>query len=197
MKVITRLSTTEDAEETLRDACLRGMAVSWFRAFVLMLAAGSFCILAAETIDRVLAVVAGQIITLSDVTAARALGLQSSGNATDPVRVVLSKLMDRELVLAEVERYAPPEPAADALDREIDGIRARFPSAEAFTAALAQSGLDERRLREIVRQDLRIRAYQDQRFAAADPARRQTLIDEWVAGLRRRTDIIDLYIQSK
>jgi hypothetical protein len=62
----------------------------------------------AETIDRVLAVVAGQIITLSDVNAARALGLQSPGDAGDPVRVVLSKLVDRELVLAEVERYAPP-----------------------------------------------------------------------------------------
>ncbi|PYR47280.1 MAG: hypothetical protein DMF89_19360 [Acidobacteria bacterium] len=42
----------------------------------------------AETIDRVLAVVAGQIITLSDVTAARDLGLQTPGSATDPVRAV-------------------------------------------------------------------------------------------------------------
>ena len=36
---------------------------------------------AAETIDRVLAVVAGQVILLSDVTAARDLGLQSSDGA--------------------------------------------------------------------------------------------------------------------
>ena len=151
----------------------------------------------AETIDRVLAVVAGQIITLSDVTAARALGLQSPGNAADPVRVVLSKLMDRELVLAEVERYAPPEPPPDAVDREIDAIRTRFPSADSFDAALARSGLDDKRLREIVRQDLRIRTYEEQRFAAADPARRQTLVDEWIAGLRRRADIIDLYLQQK
>jgi hypothetical protein len=151
----------------------------------------------AETIDRVLAVVAGQIITLSDVTAARALGLQSPGNAADPVRVVLSKLMDRELVLAEVERYAPPEPPPDVVGREIDAIRARFPSSDAFDAELARSGLDDKRLREIVRQDLRIRTYEEQRFAAADAPRRQTLIDEWVAGLRRRADIIDLYLQSK
>jgi len=151
----------------------------------------------AETIDRVLAVVAGQIITLSDVTAARALGLQSPGDAGDPVRAVLSKLMDRELVLAEVERYAPPEPAAAAVDREIDAIRARFPSGETFETELARSSLDDRRLREIVRQDLRIRTYEEQRFAAADPERRRTLIDEWVAGLRRRADIIDLYLQSK
>ena len=41
---------------------------------------------AAETIDRVLAVVAGQLITLSDVTAARDLGLQTAEGAADPVR---------------------------------------------------------------------------------------------------------------
>jgi len=145
----------------------------------------------AETIDRVLAVVAGQIITLSDVTAARA------GNTADPVRAVLSKLIDRELVLAEVERYAPPEPPAGAVEREIDAVRARFPSTETFDEALARSGLDDTHLRERVRQDLRIRIYEDQRFAAADPGRRQTLIDEWVAGLRRRAEIIDLYLTTR
>ena len=162
----------------------------------------TFCItpsrrVSAETIDRVLAVVAGQIITLSDVTAARALGLQSPGNAVDPVRAVLSKLMDRELVLAEVERYAPPEPPADAIDREVDSIRTRFPSSQAFDAALGGSGLNDKHLREMVRQDLRIRMYEEQRFAAADPARRQTMIDDWIVGLRRRADIIDLYLQSR
>ena len=144
-----------------------------------------------------LAVVAGQIITLSDVTAARDLGLQMPGSATDPVRAVLSKLVDRELVLSEVDRYAPPEPPGEAIDREIDAIRARFPSADAFAETLARSGLDDRHLREIVRQDLRIRGYELQRFASADPVRRQTLIDEWVAGLRRRADIIDLYLATK
>jgi len=192
-------STREDTEDAKRSG---RFAVSWFRGFVascwllLILVAHSICA-SAETIDRVLAVVAGQIITLSDVTAARELGLQSTANAPDPIRAVLSKLMDRELVLAEVERYAPPEPPADAIDREVARIRGRFSSAAGFESALAQSGLDERRLREIVRQDLRIRAYEDQRFAAADPDRRQMLIDEWVAGLRRRTDIIDLYLQQK
>jgi hypothetical protein len=151
----------------------------------------------AETIDRVLAVVAGQIITLTDVTAARDLGLQDAASATDPVRAILSKLIDRELVLSEVDRYAPPEPPSEAIDREVDAIRARFPTPDAFAQTLARSGLDDRHLREIVREDLRIRGYELQRFASADPVRRQTLIDEWVAGLRRRADIIDLYLATK
>ena len=153
--------------------------------------------LAAETIDRVLAVVAGQIITLSDVTAARELGLQSAAPNPDPIRGMLSTLIDRALVLSEADRYAPPEPPAEAIEREVDAIRARFPTGEAFDAALARAGLDDRHLREMIRQDLRIRDYEEQRFAAADPARRQALIDDWVAGLRRRADVIDLYLQRK
>ena len=150
----------------------------------------------AETLDRVMAVVAGQIITLTDVVAARDLGLETPGNAADPNRAVLSKLIDRELILAEVERYAPPEPTADAVDREVAAVRTRFVSQAALDAALARSGIDERHLRETLRQDLRIRAYLDQRFNGTED-RRQALIDEWLAGLRRRADVIDLYIATR
>jgi hypothetical protein len=152
--------------------------------------------LSAETIDRVLAVVAGQLITLSDVTAARDLGLQSADNASDPVRAILSKLIDRELILAEVDRYAPPEPTAVAVDREIERISARFPSADGLAAALARSGIDERQLRETVRQDLRMRAYLDQRFTTAQD-RRQALMDDWMTGLRRRGEVVDLYLSGR
>jgi len=146
----------------------------------------------AETIDRVLAVAAGHVIMLSDVTAALEFGWVTPDPSSDPVREVLSKLIDRELVLAEVDRYAPPEPSDEAVDREVATARARFPSASAYQAALARTGIDEKHLHETVRQNLRIRAYQDQRFTPANP-RRQALIDEWVAGLRRRGDFVNLY----
>ncbi len=168
-------------------SCVRGLCAA------LLL---SSCAAAAETIDRVLAVVAGQLITLTDVTAARDLGLQSADNVPDPVRAILSKLIDRELILAEVDRYAPPEPTAEAVDREVGRIRARFPSPDALAATLARSGVDEKHLLEMVRQDLRIRAYLDQRFASAQE-RRQTLMDEWVTGLRRRGEVIDLYLSGR
>jgi hypothetical protein len=150
----------------------------------------------AEIIDRVLAVVAGQVITLSDVAAARELGLQSAEGASDPVRAVLTKLIDRELELAEAERYAPPEPSAEAVDRAVGAIRARFPSVRAFEDALARSGIDDQHLRETLRQDLRIRAYEDQRFAGAGD-RRAAVYAEWMAGLRRRGDVSDLYLAGR
>jgi hypothetical protein len=150
----------------------------------------------AETIDRVLAVVAGQLITLSDVTAARDLGLQSADGAADPVRAILTKLIDRELVLAEVDRYAPPEPTAAAVDGELQRVRARFASQAEVDAALARSGIDEKNLRETLRQDLRTRAYLDQRFTASSD-RRTKAIEDWLAGLRRRGDVIDLYLPAE
>jgi hypothetical protein len=171
-------------------------------------AAIAFCILAfglcgsmsriavAETIDRVLAVVAGDLITLSDVNAAIALGLVAPARTSDPIREVLSQLIDRELELAEVERYAQPEPTAEALDNAVQMVRARFATSQAFEAVLARSGIDQQHLRETMRENLRIRAYLDQRFAAGG-ARRQQLIDDWLSGLRRRAEILDVYAASR
>jgi peptidyl-prolyl cis-trans isomerase SurA len=148
---------------------------------------------AAEVIDRVLAVVAGELIMQSDVRAGRELGLISAGDAADPERAVLSQLIDRALILDEVERYAPPEPPAEAIDRAFRGVRARFGSDEAFATALARVGFDEPQLRAILRQNLRIRAYLDQRFAGETPERGEAIIAAWVAGLRSRATIVDLY----
>jgi hypothetical protein len=152
----------------------------------------------AEIIDRVLAVAAGQVIMLSDVTAALDFGLVPADGATDRIGAALSKLIDRGLVLIEANRYAPPEPAEDAVERELAGVRGRFQSAAAFDAALEHSGLTEAQLRATLRENLRIRAYIAQRFTGADSeARRQMLIDEWLAGLRQRSDVIDLYATAR
>jgi hypothetical protein len=150
----------------------------------------------AEVIDRVLAVVSGSLITLSDVNAAFDLGLVTPRPSNDPIREVLSTLIDRELQLAEVDRYAPPEPAAVDVDREVQTVQSRFPSPEAFAAVLARSGIDLAHLRETVRENLRIRAYLEQRFSATS-GRRQQVVDDWIAGLRRRADIIDLYLVGR
>jgi hypothetical protein len=188
-----------------------------------------------EIIDRVLAVAAGNLIMLSDVRAALEFGLVSPGSTPDPVREVLSRLIDRALVLAEVDRYAPPEPSAGAVDHAVQAVRLRFSTPEAFAAALARVGMGDKYLRETLREDLRIRAYLDQRFTVVAPTeddlgrhyrdhpdaftrngrlipfdearqdvaqavvtdRRRALVDEWMAGLRRRAEIADLYAPSR
>jgi hypothetical protein len=152
----------------------------------------------AETIDRVLAVAGGQVILLSDVSAALDLGLVSDDGAADRVGAALAKLISRNLVLVEANRYAPPEPADADVEKELSAVRARFPSAAAFNAVLERSGLTELQLRVILRENLRIRAYIAQRFTGAeDETRRLMLIDEWVAGLRQRSDVVDLYATAR
>jgi hypothetical protein len=184
----------------------------------------------AEIIDRVMAIVGGQPILASDVAAAQEFGLIAVEADSDPGRTLLSRLIDRALVLVEVERYAPREPDPGAIDRRLDQVRSRFPSGGSFEAALSRVGLNDRQLRERLRQDLRIAAYFDQRFPVAAPTdddvltvyreyperfirqgqmaplgdvraeiveglvaeRRRTRVDEWVTGLRRRAQVVDL-----
>jgi len=119
-----------------------------------------------QTIDRVMASVGGRIVTLSDVRAARELGLVAAPSQAGGTREVLDRLLDRILMLEEVERYAPPEPDPRAVEARLEAISAAFPSREALEAALRVSGMTESSLRQWVRNDLRIAAYLDQRFAA-------------------------------
>ena len=145
----------------------------------------------AEIIDRALVVVAGVVITQSDATAASELGVVTSAGTGEPLAGVLAQLVERQLMLIEVDRSAPPEPSTEAVDRRLQAIRARFASTPAYEAVLRRSGIDEMRLRQTLRDQLRIDAYLDQRFSAPPLTveRRAELIKEWVAGLKRRADI--------
>jgi hypothetical protein len=143
-----------------------------------------------QLVERTLAIVAGQAITLTDVQTVRALGLVDAAD----VPAATERLVDRALMLREVERYAVPEPQADTVDRRIDEIRLRLGEAE-FRSVLAEGGFSERRLRVWVRDDLRIAAYLEQRFAAAAAGgqSRDALIADWIGDLRRRTPIVELW----
>jgi hypothetical protein len=117
-------------------------------------------------IDRILAVVNGEIITLSDVRAAQRFELVPADVSTDPINAGLQRLIDRRLMLAEVDRYAPPEPAAAAIDAGVEAVRAKSNDAEGFDDLLARYGMSREGLRRFVRDTLRIDAYLQQRFAS-------------------------------
>jgi parvulin-like peptidyl-prolyl isomerase len=184
-------------------------------------------------IDRILAVVNGSVVTLSDVQAARRFALIPDGPWAD-VPAAVEQVIDRRLALVEVERYAPPEPPADRIDTALAQTRARFRSESEFTAALAETGLTIDQLRRHYRDNLRQQAYEQQRFGFAfhpsddetlafyranpdrfkregvlapfddvrDAARaaliankRAELIRDWIAGLRRRANIVVLAVK--
>ena len=163
----------------------------------------------AEIIDRVMAILPGQIVMLSDVEAALDFGIIEAPAGGDRAASALSALIDRMLMLGEVRRIAPPEPSAAAVEGRMATIRARFDSPAAFARAMTVRGIDETVLRFYASDDLRLSAYLDERFsAAAQPTdeeirqagesarakltaeRRQTLIAAWIAELRRRAEVV-------
>lgn len=185
---------------------------------------------AAELIERTLAIVGGQVITLSDAQAARALGLIDVADAADPMIAAAERLVERALILREVQRYAPAEPAEAEIVAARARVRGRLVSDAALADAMASGGFTPQRLDAWLRDDLRITAYLAQRFTAAGlpsadevaafyqasrerfaregltiesaadvirdrlaSERRAELIADWVADLRRRTPVVELF----
>lgn len=118
-----------------------------------------------ELLERTLAIVGGAVVTQSDVTMAEALHLFADSVA--PAGPTLSRLIDRQLMLQEVARFAPAEPAAEAVRARTAAVRARAGGDAAVTGALARAGREAGELEAWVRDDLRLAAYLDQRFASA------------------------------
>jgi hypothetical protein len=123
---------------------------------------------AAQIIDRVLAVVGGEPITLSDVTAALWLGLVPAVASTaDRDQAALNTLIERQLQLIEVNRYVPPEPSDAEIDARLAQVRARFDSQAALESAMKDTGVTPTLLRARLRDDKRIETYLRQRFGGS------------------------------
>lgn len=138
------------------------------------------------TIDRILAVVNGDPVTLSDVRAARLLKFVPA-DATDAA--VVDTLVERRLVLVDMRRFQAPEPAADVLAARRAEWTQRVGGAQAESLAAAagvSAGFVDRWLTD----DLRREAYLQQRFAALDAGRRTEAIRLWIEGLRARADVV-------
>jgi hypothetical protein len=149
----------------------------------------------ADVIDRIMAVAGTQPITLSEVAAAIQLELVPVPAGTkDPTGYVLDRLIDRTLMLVEVDRFQPPEPDQVEIATRIDRLQARFGSAEALDKALAVTGTTREQLRRFVRDSLRMQTYINQRFGTLlDPVEHEESIAAWVRELRRRAPITVLY----
>lgn len=136
---------------------------------VVVLAMASVAARQETLVERTVAVVGGTAITLSDVQTALALGLVE-GAGPDADAQGVARLVERWLILHEVSRFAPPEPPEGDVDARLAAVAARAGSPEALATVLARGGFTPGRLAAWVRDDLRIAAYLDQRFATAGVA---------------------------
>lgn len=121
--------------------------------------------LAAQALlDRVAARVNGNVILLSDVRAAVMLGLiDAPPDSEDAVE----QMVQRALLIEEVNRFPPPDPPADAVDAEVARLRAR--AGGSLEAVERATGLSPAYVRLLARDRLRIQAYIDGRFGVTVP----------------------------
>ena len=137
-----------------------------------------------DLIDSVLAVVEGQVITLSEVRAFLDLRLIEQPDAADPIPPVLTALIERQLILQEVERYVMEEPLLGEVDARLADVVARVGGPEAFEQLLLTVGFTVEDLRHVLRDDLRIKQYLARRFMSA----REPTEEEVVAYFREHAD---------
>lgn len=117
---------------------------------------------AQQIVDRVVARVNGVVVFLSDVRAAAAFGIIDAGQGAEQVRQIVQRL----LLLGEVLRFPPPEPAPSDVAAEVAQMKARVTDPAAFLVA---QGLTEADVTAIARDTLRVRAYLAQRFDSNAP----------------------------
>jgi hypothetical protein len=129
---------------------------------------------AQQLLDRIVARVDGNAITLTDVKASVALGIADVPPGADETAAI-EPLIDRQLMLAEVERFAPPEPAAADVAREVAVMTARV--GDRLAAVTEETGVDDARIRDMARDTLRIQGYLNQRFGTATQLTAEEVLD--------------------
>jgi peptidyl-prolyl cis-trans isomerase SurA len=133
-------------------------------------------------VDRILAVVDHQPITLSDLQQYEAFLALNNGKKNweppdAPSPTVLQQLIDQRLLLEEAERFevSPPE-KADLLKVQ-DRLVKRFSNPEEFQGTLRRWGLDRESLHRLLEDHLTVERFVDQRikfFVIIPPAEIQT-----------------------
>jgi hypothetical protein len=141
---------------------------------------------AQDLLDRVAARVDSNIILLSDVRAAVALGVIAAP-AADPDRAGVELLIERQVILGEVARFPAPEPTELAVDELLATMKLRAGSQ--LGAMMAATGIDEPRIRALARDTLRIQAYIRQRFGV-DATVNAPEVRQWIRDARGRATVV-------
>jgi len=186
----SQLPTSNSQKETTKDTKRSKSTKNFSGLFFVIMSASVFfvnvVVQAQQLLDRVVARVGTSAITQTDVDAAVAFGVVEQRDAEG--RDAVKQLIDRRLILAEVERFPPPEPAEASIVEQVAKMRA---TAGANTAAvMKRTGVDDKRLAEIARDTLRIQDYMRQRFGTGVRADQQ--MTKWIVELRARGDVTEL-----
>jgi len=117
----------------------------------------------AELVDRIVAIVDRDVVTLSEAEQARAIAATRSDGRVDLVDAV-ERLIESRLVEREVERFSSEPVPRELVDQAVEEVRSSFTTAEDFRAMLAATGLSEQELRSQLRRQLEVNRYLERRF---------------------------------
>ena len=143
---------------------------------LLVVASATASTVAQTLLDRVVARVNGSVILLSDERAAVRFGLvDAAADSEDAVE----QMVQRALLVEEVNRFPPPEPAAEAVDAEVARLRAR--AGGSLDDVERSTGITADAVRLLARDRLRIQGYIDQRFGLTVPLTDEQVLDYYRA----------------
>lgn len=140
--------------------------ISWMRKVVLLLTLLSLPA-SAVTVDRIAAVVDRQVLTVSEISQMVEIRFfpRQAESEEDHRREVLDGLIAQALRYRDAERFGAQDIPADTIEARLLEIQRRFPSVEEFTAAMTRAELTLDEVRALVKRQLQVEAYIQERFA--------------------------------
>jgi len=131
---------------------------------LLLLAAPAFAV----TVDRIAAVIDQQVLTVSEVSQlaeVRFFPRVAGRNDDDYRHDILEALIAQALRYRDVERFGAQDIPKDSIEARLVEIQHRFASPAELDAALAHAELTPDELRTLIKRQLQVEAYIQERFA--------------------------------
>jgi peptidyl-prolyl cis-trans isomerase SurA len=119
----------------------------------------------AELVDRIVAIIDRDVVTLSEAEQARAIAASRNGGKADLVDAV-ERLIEARLVEREVERFTSEPVPRELVDQAVEEVRSGFQTEEDFRAMLDGNGLSQEELRSELQRQLEVTRYLERRFRA-------------------------------
>ena len=122
-----------------------------------------------QPVDRILAVVDDDPILASEVEQALAFGIvepQEDESDREVQRRTLDFLIEERLRFHEVDRFGFAEVPIEVVDEEFEKLQERLGGADAMDRAMAELGLDEQGVRQVLARQVMVWVYVEERLGA-------------------------------
>src|SRR5437867_4090636 len=136
--------------------------------WIALLLAARCALLAGAVVDRIAALVDQQVITVSEVSQMADIRFfpRKAGQSDDDYRHdILESLIAQALRFRDVERFGAEDIAKDSIEARLLQIQQRFASPAEFTTALQRAELTLDEVRALIKRQLQVETYIQERFA--------------------------------